>query len=127
MLPQVRVLRAVPLVAALGIAVLAALAAFSAQAAQASLGDRTLRKGDRGKDVRALQHLLRRAGFPGRADGVFGRRTWLNVRTAERELGLRVDGVVRRRDVTRIELALRPSEGTGGFSVDSKSRQRASV
>jgi peptidoglycan hydrolase-like protein with peptidoglycan-binding domain len=126
-LPPFGFRRALPLVAALAVAALAALAVFSAQAAQADLGDRTLRKGDRGKDVRALQQLLRRAGFPTKVSGVFGRRTWLKVRTVERELGLRVDGVVTRRDVRRIELALRPSEGTGGFDVDSRSRQRASV
>jgi peptidoglycan hydrolase-like protein with peptidoglycan-binding domain len=116
--------RVVPLVAALALTALAALAIFSAQAAQAQLGDRTLRKGDRGKDVRALQVLLRRAGFPGRANGRFGRGTWLKVRTVERELGLTVNGVVTRRDVQRIELALRPSDGSGGFSADQP-RQRA--
>ena len=120
--------RAIPLIAALAIAALAALAVFSVQSAQASLGDRTLREGDRGKDVRALQQLLRRAGFPGRVTGVFNHRTWLKVRTVERELELPVNGVVTRRDVRRIELALRPSDGSGGFSADAKDvRQRASV
>jgi peptidoglycan hydrolase-like protein with peptidoglycan-binding domain len=117
-------LAAIPVLALLALAVLAIV---SAPAADARLGDRSLRKGDRGKDVRALQLLLRRAGFPGRANGVFGRATWLKVRTIERELGLRVDGVVTRRDVLRIEVALRPSDGTGGYSVDAKPKQRATV
>ena len=118
--------RAVPVAAALALIALAALAIFSAQAAQAQLGDRTLRKGDRGKDVRALQALLRRAGFPGRADGVFGRGTWRKVRTVERELGLRVNGAITPREVRRIQLALKPSEGSGGFSADQP-RQRAAL
>ncbi len=119
--------RAIPLIAALALAALAALAVFSVQAAEAKLGDRALRVGDRGKDVRALQLLLGRAGFPGATNGVFGRRTRLKVRTVERELGLRVDGVVTKRDVKRIERALRPSDGSGGFSVDAKPKKHAAA
>jgi cell wall-associated NlpC family hydrolase len=119
--------RAIPLIATLAFAVVATLGVF-AVSAQAKLGDRTLREGDRGKDVKALQQLLVRAGFPGRTDGVFGHRTWVKVRTVERELGLAVNGVVTGRDVQRIELALKPSDGSGGFSADAKdARQRASV
>ena len=126
MLSQFCLRRALPLVAATLVALLASL--LAAGAAQAQLGDRVLRQGDRGKDVRALQQLLHRAGFPGRPTGVFGRRTRLKVRTVERELGLRVDGVVTRRDVMRIELALRPARTSGGFSADAKeNKPRASV
>ena len=114
-------------IAAVALTALAALAVFSAQAAQAALGDRTLRQGDRGKDVKALQKLLRRAGFPVRVDGVFGRGTYVSMRTVERELGLDVNGDVTKRDLRRIGPALRPSDGSGGFSADAESRQRASV
>jgi peptidoglycan hydrolase-like protein with peptidoglycan-binding domain len=126
-LPSFRVRQPIAVISALALLALASLAIFSVQAAQARLGNRTLTQGDRGKDVRALQKLLARAGFPGRTDGVFGRGTWLKVRTLERELGLRVDGRVTRRDVLRIEVALRPSGGTGGYSVDARPEQRASV
>jgi peptidoglycan hydrolase-like protein with peptidoglycan-binding domain len=120
--------RAIPTFVALTLGVSLLLALALAGPASAQLGDRTLRKGDRGKDVKALQLLLRRAGFPGRADGVFGRATWLKVRTVERELELRVDGVVSARDVRRLELALKPSETSGGFSSDTQeTKQRASV
>ena len=95
--------------------------------AQAQLGDATLRQGDRGKDVRALQVLLRKAGFRGPATGYFGRQTRLKVRTLERELGLAVNGVVTRRDIGLITRALRQPDGTGGYSVDQKPTQRASV
>jgi peptidoglycan hydrolase-like protein with peptidoglycan-binding domain len=118
---------AVPVIAALALLALAAFAVFSAQAAQAQLGDATLRQGDNGKDVRALQVLLRRAGFPGAATGFFGRQTWLKVRTLERELGLAVDGVVTPRDVNRINRALRRPEGTGGYSFGERRKERATV
>ena len=104
-----------------------ALLAIFPPIAHARLGDRPLREGDRGKDVEALQQLLARAGLPGRVSGVFGRATGRKVRTIERELGLRVDGVVTRREVLRIQVALRPATGTGGYSVDAKPTQRASV
>ena len=127
MLSPFGIRRAIPLIAALALAALGALAIVSVQAAEAKLGDRALRMGDRGKDVRALQVLLGRAGFPGPATGVFSRRMRTKVRTIERELGLRVDGVVTKRDVKRIELALRPSDGSGGFSADAKPTQRAAA
>jgi peptidoglycan hydrolase-like protein with peptidoglycan-binding domain len=94
---------------------------------QAALGDRTLAQGARGADVKALQVLLRRAGFPARADGVFGRGTYRTVRRLERELGLRVDGRITRTDVRRVRLALRPASGSGGFGMESADDARAKV
>ncbi|MGH2967803.1 MAG: peptidoglycan-binding domain-containing protein, partial [Solirubrobacteraceae bacterium] len=44
-------------------------------AAAAAFGDRPLRMGMTGKDVRVLQTLLTKAGFRAAADGHFGRRT----------------------------------------------------
>ena len=125
MLPPFRPVRALTLTAAcaLGLALLVSL--LGAAVADARLGQRTLREGDRGKDVRALQQLLARAGFPGRVTGRFDHRTWVAMRTVERELRLRVDGVVTGRDVRRIERVLQPSDGSGGFSADSKPSQRA--
>jgi len=99
--------------------------ALSAAPAQARLGDRTLAQGSRGADVKAMQALLKRAGFSTRLDGVFGRRTYRTVRRLERELGLRVDGRFSRRDMRRLRIALRPSEGTGGFGTDAMNRPRA--
>jgi hypothetical protein len=84
--------------------------------AEAALGDRPLARGARGADVSAFQRLLRQAGFPSRIDGVFGRGTYRTLRRLERELNLRVDGVVSPADVRRIRRALRPAEGSGGFS-----------
>jgi cell wall-associated NlpC family hydrolase len=75
-----------------------ALAALTAHVnpAHAAFGDRTLRVGMRGGDVRMLQSLLGRLGHPTAVDGVFGRGTRRSVRGYERAEQLRVDGRVSR-------------------------------
>ena len=107
------------------VAALLAAFAVSAVPADAAIGARTLSKGTRGSDVRELQRLLRQAGFPGRADGVFGGGTYRNLRRLERELGLRVDGRFSRADLRRLRAALRPAAGTGGYSTENMARPRA--
>jgi Peptidase family M23/Putative peptidoglycan binding domain len=58
------------------------------------LGSRTMRYGDKGWDVAALQFLLQRAGRgPGRADGLFGPLTRAAVARAQRAAGIGVDGL----------------------------------
>jgi cell wall-associated NlpC family hydrolase len=64
--------------------------------ARAKLGDRTLRKGSHGRDVRALQRALTRLGQPTAVDGSFGPATRRSVRRYERAEALRRDGVVSR-------------------------------
>jgi len=86
---------------------------------------RTLSKGQRGSDVRVLQKLLRQAGFPSKVDGVFGRGTYRTVRRLERELDLSVDGRLTSTELRSVRAALKPAEGSGGFSADSMNRQRA--
>lgn len=55
---------------------------------------RTMRKGDKGEDVRALQILLKGRGYNcGTADGVFGSNTDSKVRAYQKAKGLEVDGV----------------------------------
>src|SRR5436190_12560454 len=57
-------------------------------------GSRTMRVGERGWDVAALQFLLSQRGFgPGGFDGGFGPRTARAVRGFQRRAGLAVDGV----------------------------------
>jgi len=58
------------------------------------MGDRTLKKGMRGHDVRVLQDYLSRAGVTTPVDGVFGPGTKSNVRRFQRAHGLTADGVV---------------------------------
>jgi murein DD-endopeptidase MepM/ murein hydrolase activator NlpD len=58
------------------------------------LGSRTMRLGNRGWDVAALQFLLQRRGHgPGRADGLFGPLTKAAVRRAQRAAGIGADGL----------------------------------
>ncbi|HEX3239731.1 MAG TPA: peptidoglycan-binding protein [Solirubrobacterales bacterium] len=58
------------------------------------LGSRTIKVGDRGWDVAALQFLLQRAGHgPGRADGAFGPLTRAAVIRAQSAAGLGADGL----------------------------------
>jgi hypothetical protein len=65
--------------------------------AHAAFGDRTLRRGMHGHDVRVLQAWLTRLGFTAAVDGRFGGGTSASVRRYERAQGQRVDGVVSRR------------------------------
>ena len=64
--------------------------------ARGKLGDRTLRKGSHGGDVRALQRALTRLGQPTAVDGRYGPATRRSVRRYERAEELRRDGVVSR-------------------------------
>lgn len=83
-----------PLLCVLALLLLSATAAT----ARASFGDRTLRKGSHGHDVRVLQSWLTHLGVRTTVDGAFGRGTRRSVRRFERRHGLRVDGLVSRRE-----------------------------
>jgi hypothetical protein len=58
------------------------------------MGDRTLRMGMRGHDVRVLQDFLTLAGFPTGIDGDFGSATRRNVISFQRAKRLTPNGVV---------------------------------
>ena len=73
--------------------------AASAKKRSFSLGERTLRQGHTGKDVRSLQRYLNRAGVDTDVDGVFGSGTKRAVRTFEEAQRRKVDGLVSRNDV----------------------------
>ena len=77
-------------------ALTALLALAAAPAAHAQFGDKPLRMGSRGHDVKVLQSWLTRLGFDTGVDGVFGPGTRRAVRHFERHEQLRVDGVVSR-------------------------------
>jgi hypothetical protein len=64
----------------------------------AALGHRTLKEGDSGRDVKALQKLLTRAGLKTDADGEFGSGTTANVKAFETSQRRKVDGKVTRTD-----------------------------
>jgi peptidoglycan hydrolase-like protein with peptidoglycan-binding domain len=81
------------------------------------LGDRTLREGDTGHDVKVLQSFLNRAGVRSGVDGEFGGATTKAVRAFERFQQRRVDGIVTRLDV----LVLRDVVINGGAVAKSAS------
>ena len=58
------------------------------------MGDRLLREGMSGHDVRVLQDFLTRDGFPTTIDGQFGAATLRNVIKFQRSVHMRPDGVV---------------------------------
>lgn len=77
--------------------------AASAKKRSFKLGERTLKQGHKGKDVRSLQRYLTRAGVETDVDGIFGRGTTRAVRTFERAQRRKVDGIVTRNDVDVIK------------------------
>jgi hypothetical protein len=75
-------------------AIIVALGVQGVQAptAVAKFGDKALKKGSSGRDVRVLQRWLTMIGFETEVDGQFGRGTVTSLRAYERASDLRVDG-----------------------------------
>jgi peptidoglycan hydrolase-like protein with peptidoglycan-binding domain len=101
-------------------------ASFAAPAAVAKprkpgvhLGDRALRPGASGKDVRELQTALRRAGFSVTVDGQFGASTVRAVKRFQRAAQLTASGVVGTKTVTALRTAAEAGSAnvSGGTSV----------
>lgn len=102
------------------VVLLAPAAGYAAAKKNWNLGDRTLRQGAKGHDVKVLQSFLNKAGGRTEVDGVFGRTTTKAVRAFERFQQRRVDGVFTRldvlvlRDVVKNGGAVAKAAGTGG-------------
>jgi peptidoglycan hydrolase-like protein with peptidoglycan-binding domain len=105
---------------AFGVPVLAAPSAMSSQTKASHLGDRTLRPGATGDDVRELQQALGQAGFKVKLDGRFGTGTLRAVKRFQRASRLAPSGTVGTRTVAALKRALRGSSANanGGFSDD---------
>jgi peptidoglycan hydrolase-like protein with peptidoglycan-binding domain len=59
-----------------------------------AFGSRTMKRGDRGWDVAAMQYILARRGYPpGAIDAVFGPMTDAALRNFQQALGLSADGL----------------------------------
>jgi peptidoglycan hydrolase-like protein with peptidoglycan-binding domain len=68
----------------------------------ANLGDRPLREGASGPDVKELQRLLTRAGLKVEADGQFGPSTTVALKRFQRATSLEDSGVAGRRTVAAL-------------------------
>ncbi len=99
----------VPLLVALGLTgVVAAPSAAATTASKSSshLGDRSLRPGASGADVRELQKLLRQVGIKvKKVDGRFGATTVAAVKRFQAARGLQASGVVGKRTVVALRQA----------------------
>ncbi|HEX6022320.1 MAG TPA: peptidoglycan-binding domain-containing protein [Solirubrobacter sp.] len=74
----------------------------SADARRIVFGERDLRQGMRGTDVRVLQDFLTKVGIRTKVDGQYGPRTASRVRRWERRNELRVDGRMTREDAATL-------------------------
>jgi peptidoglycan hydrolase-like protein with peptidoglycan-binding domain len=109
-------------VLALGAPVVAAPAALAQSPTKpAHLGDRTLRAGASGADVKELQQALGQAGFKVKTDGKFGTGTLRAVKRFQRASRLKPTGTVDRRTVSALKRALRGSSANvnGGYDPDN--------
>jgi peptidoglycan hydrolase-like protein with peptidoglycan-binding domain len=82
------------------------------------MGDRALKKGMRGHDVRVLQDYLTRAGYATPVAGVFGPQTLANVKRFQRAHGLPADGIVGPSTVQALH-SLGDSAGNSGAPADA--------
>jgi hypothetical protein len=73
-----------------------------ADAARATLGDRPLRPGMAGRDVRVLQDFLSRVGIATQVDGQYGPATARRVKSWERRSDRKVNGRVSRPDARKL-------------------------
>jgi cell wall-associated NlpC family hydrolase len=79
-----------------------ALPVAQADARRITFGERDLRQGMRGTDVRVLQDFLTQAGVKTKVDGQFGPATKRRVRSWERKSKLPINGVVTREDAATL-------------------------
>ena len=107
---------------ALGAPVMAAPAALAQSPTKpAHLGDRTLRAGASGADVKELQQALGAAGFKVKTDGKFGTGTLRAVKRFQRASRLKPTGTVDKRTVSALKRALRGSSANvnGGYDPEN--------
>ena len=76
--------------------------AAEAEAARITLGDRNLRQGMAGRDVRVLQDFLTRVGLDTTVDGHYGPATARRVKSWERRSERTVNGRMSRPDASKL-------------------------
>nr|WP_246345609.1 peptidoglycan-binding protein [Conexibacter arvalis] len=81
------------------------------------LGDRVLRRGMKGQDVRVLQDYLNRAGFDTSIDGAFGPGTLRMVKRFQQAQELKANGVVDAKTVAALR-RIGDADSAGGANFD---------
>ena len=114
--PSIRRLAICVFAIALCLGTVAAPAAVAKRSTGRHLGDRALRAGASGSDVRELQKALRKAGFSVKVDGQFGPSTVRAVKRFQRAAQLTPSGTVGRKTVAALKAAAR----AGSANVSSK-------
>jgi peptidoglycan hydrolase-like protein with peptidoglycan-binding domain len=112
----------IPAIAGADTTIAAPQTTASAAVAAKKVGSRTLRSGDHGARVKALQTLLTQAGFTTSTDGQFGATTVKVVRRFQRAANLRSTGVADTRTIAALKGATDGSAAAntnGGFDVRS--------
>jgi peptidoglycan hydrolase-like protein with peptidoglycan-binding domain len=112
-------------IAALACVALLAPAATSS-AATLHLGDRGLRAGASGHDVRVLQQLLTKDGFTATVDGHFGPGTAAAVRAFQRAHGLSPSGVVGQATVAALRVPA-PAPATPAVASSTTATETATI
>jgi len=79
----------------------------------------TVRYGDQGEDVIALQKALNSAGYNLDADGIFGKKTQEAVRSYQQSQGLTVDGIVGANTWGSLQRSTPSSSSSGNVSAPS--------
>jgi len=112
-------------VVATGVVVAPVVEAATVKASAARLGDRPLREGAKGKDVKELQRLLKKAGLKVATDGIFGSGTTKAVQRFQRAAHIEASGVVGRVTVKELRQAVTgggASLAAGGYDSDGNQR-----
>ena len=79
---------------------------------------KTLRKGDKGDDVVALQHLLNVEGYKVKIDGDYGQKTEAAVKMLQKAHGLEDDGIVGNKTWTALGVKSATPTSTNSKCVD---------
>lgn len=103
--------------------------AMAATPSAAHLGDRALRAGASGADVKELQKALSSAGFQVAVDGAFGPSTVQAVKRFQRAARLQTSGTVGPKTVRALKQALRGTTANvnGGFDPERANERRKSL
>lgn len=93
-----------------------AAAPVSAETKTRKLGDRTLRLGDKGTDVKQLQQLLNMTGIKIKADGEYGQATKVAVQRFQRSARLQASGTAGAKTITALRHATSGNAAQAGSS-----------